>query len=211
MTRQEAVRPFKMLSANWPFIKFDEDVTFELWFAPMESYPVEEVTEGIRRAITEINHTPVVAEVLSYVRTVRDRNRQRMEEAEFNRKKVAGSVNCRKCNDFGFVTIIYPTGYETVRPCSCQKAELSFGRAFMQKVAEGEPMPEWKQDMLFGRNEIPSQYKLVRVSKIAVETGELFKGMDRKMHQRVKWAYGRYVPREGREEIFLQYQKVRQG
>lgn len=209
MTREEAARPFMMLSANWPFLKMNEEITFEMWFAPLQDYPVEEVTEGIRRAISEINHTPVVAEVLSYVRNVRDRNRQRMEEVEFNRQRLTGSVNCRKCNDYGFVTIVYPTGYEAVRPCSCQKAELAFGRSFMQKVAEGEPLPEWKQEMLFGRDEIPSQYKLVRVSKTTAETGETFKGMDREMHNRVIWVYGPYIPRQGRDEIILQYQKVR--
>lgn len=204
MTRDEATRPFMMLSANWNFLRFEDDVTFELWFSQLEAYPVEEVMQGIRNAISEIDHTPVVAEVLAYVRNVREFNRRKRAEEEA-RKRVSESVSCRICNDYGFINVIYPTGYETVMPCRCESARREFGSDVLG--AEPQQMPAWKEEMLFGRNEIPSRYKPVRVSKAYVPSGETYSDKDGKEHQRMKIAYVNYFPRGGREEVFWQYQK----
>lgn len=34
---------------------------------------------------------------------------------------------CKKCNDRGYVTIVYPMKYTTVKPCDCEKAHERFG------------------------------------------------------------------------------------
>ena len=206
MTRDEATRPFMMLSANWNFLRFEDDVTFELWFSQLEPYPIEEVTQGIRNAISEIDHTPVVAEVLSYVRNVREGNRRKRAEEEA-RRRASESVSCRTCNDYGWVNIIYPTGYETVIPCNCSKARKEFGSEIMD--AEPVEMPKWREEMLFGVNEIPSQYKLIRVSRQIVQSGETYTDRDGKVCQRRKVAYVNYFPTGRKEEVFWMYQKRR--
>ena len=205
MTREEAVRPFKSLSANWNFLDFTNEATFENWFIALEPYMIEEVMQGVRNAIANVTHTPTVAEVLVYVRDVHEGTRRAAAEAERNRAPAEACL-CRKCNDFGFINVIYPNGDEAVRPCSCEKASRMFGQKVLSMLKE--PMPKWKQGKLFGANEIPSQYKLVRVSRIAVETNDEFRGIDNKMHKRSTWVYGKYIPKAGREEIFMQYQKV---
>lgn len=208
MTREESTRPFLMMRANWSFLDFDDSITADLWFDRLEAYPVEEVVEGVKRAISEIDHTPVVAEVLSYVDSVRSRNRQIKADEERMRQE-SDRVSCWDCHDYGFITVIYPTGYEAVKPCNCQKADQVFGKNAMQKASTGEQMPEWKKDMLFGPNEIPSQYELVRVSRQPVPTGETFKGQDGEIHKRMKWGYVPYFPKGDKEEVIMQYQKKR--
>ena len=206
MTREQAIRPFKMLSANWPFLRFEEDITFDMWFGILEPYPVEEVSEGIRHAIADMDHTPVVAEILTYVRNVREGNRRKEAEAEAQRQE-SEAVQCRKCNDFGFVNIIYPKWYEAVRPCSCEKARKTFGEAVLKETTS--ELPDWKVEMLFGVNEIPRQYKLVRVSRRPVPTGETYKDKDGNTLPRMKYGFVPYQPKrgKGKEEIFWQYQK----
>ena len=204
MTRDEAMRPFAMLSANWNFLNFNEETTFELWFSILEPYMAAEVIQGVKNAVADLDHTPVVAEVLSYVRDVREgkRRQKAMEEAQ---RQESAAVQCKSCNDFGFVNIIYPKGYEYARPCTCEKAHKIFGPSVFDTVEP--PMPEWKQEMLFGANEIPSQYKLVRVSRIVVPCSETDEnGRIRKWK---RFDFGPYHPRtvSGKEEIFYQWQK----
>ena len=207
MTTEECKRSFAMLHANWPFLDFSDETTALIWFEAFRPYMEPEVRQGISDAIANITgrSAPTVAEVLVFVRDVHEGTRRAAAEAERNRAPEA-ACSCRKCNDFGFINVIYPNGDEAVRPCSCEKASRMFGQKVLSMLKE--PMPKWKQDKLFGANEIPSQYKLVRVSRIAVETNDEFRGIDNKMHKRSTWVYGKYIPKAGREEIFMQYQKV---
>lgn len=197
MTREEAVRPFKMLSANWSFLDFTSDTTFEIWFDALEPYHEAEVRQGVKDAIANITKTPTVADVLEFVRAVRDGSRRAAAEADWNRPETA-AVGCWDCNDFGFVNIIYPTGYETIRRCNCRKADEVFGAR-----PEQEGDPKWREEMLFGKNEIPSQYKLIRVRRIQVSTGEKWQGNDC-----MKWGYVPYTPfSQEKEEVYFMYQK----
>lgn len=207
MTTEECKRPFAMLHANWQFLDFSDETTALIWYEAFRPYMEPEVRQGISDAIANITgrSAPTVAEVLVYVRDVHEGTRRAAAEAERNRAPEA-ACSCRKCNDFGFINVIYPNGDEAVRPCCCEKASRMFGQKVLSMLKE--PMPKWKQDKLFGQNEIPSQYKLVRVSRIAVETNDEFRGIDNKMHKRSTWVYGKYIPKAGREEIFMQYQKV---
>ena len=204
MTREEAVRPLAMLKANWPFLDFSDQVTAELWMAAFEPYMEAEVRQGITEAIANISRTPTVADILEYVRAVHDGTRRAEAEAIRNRDD-SETVNCWNCNDYGFVTIIYPNGDQAVRPCNCQTVDRIFGKQTLQDMRK--PMPKWKQAALFGENEIPSQYELVRVSRVPIPTGETYK--DAKGHelQRKRFGFVPYFPRGGREEIFMQYQK----
>lgn len=206
MTRDEAMRPFAMLSANWNFLNFNEETTFELWFSILEPYMAAEVVQGVKNAVADLDHTPVVAEILTYVRNVREGNRRKEAEAEAQRQE-SEAVQCRKCNDYGFVNIIYPKGYEAVRPCSCEKARKTFGEAILKETASD--LPDWKVEMLFGVNEIPSRFRLVRVSRRPVPTGETYKDKDGNTLPRMKYGFVPYQPKrgKGKEEIFWQYQK----
>lgn len=75
--------------------------------------------------------------------------------------------SCRKCNDHGYVTIIFPKGYEAIRPCDCASAHKRFGEnTFTEMNSRDEKT--WWGDMAwyFGgkdrqeTEEIMSQYKL---------------------------------------------------
>lgn len=204
MTRDEAIRPFSMLHANWPFLDFTNPTVAEIWMNALAPYSEPEVRQGITDAIAHITKTPTVAEVLEFVRAVHDGTRRAEAEARRNRYD-EDQPACRECNDHGFINIIFPTGYEAVRPCRCQAATRQFGQDAMKYATEQNP--KWRIAALFGENEIPSQYKLVRVSRINVPTGETY--TDRQGHtmQRLAPGYGPFFPRNGKEEVFMQYQK----
>ena len=206
MTKDEAMRPFSMMSANWPFMNFSDEITFELWFGSLEHYLLGEVVQGVKDAIDNIQHTPNVAEVREYVEAVRNGNRNRDREAEILRDK-SDAVACWECNDHGFINIIFPDGTEAVRACNCQAANRIFGKKVLEDMKQ--PLPRWKEEKLFGTNEIPSQYKLVRVSRKAIPSGRTYKDKEGKTHQQMVFGYVPYFPRGGKEEVFMQYQKVR--
>ena len=201
MTREECTRPFAMLKANWPFLDFSEEVTAGIWFEAFRPYMEPEVRQGISDAIANLTKTPTVADVLEYVRNVHDGFRRLEDEQEAASAK-PDEVRCELCNDYGWQTIIYPTGYETVRPCSCAAARKAFGEKELKRE-----FPAWWGDMMFGPNEIPSQYELVRVSRMPVPTGEKYIDSKGRECDRKTWGWVPYFPRQGREEIFLQYQK----
>lgn len=210
MTIDECTRPFAMLHANWPFLDFSDEITAGIWFEAFKSYSEPEVRQGISDAIANITGrtAPVVADILEYVKGVHDGFRRL--EAEENAKKVYSSaVSCQKCNDHGFVTIIYPTGYETSRSCDCAAATKIYGEKTLRR--QEDAAPAWRDAMMFGENEIPSQYQLVRVIRVPVPTGEYYKNDKGEMMPRLRWGYGPYQVRGGseKEEIFMQYQKRR--
>lgn len=206
MTQEECIRPFAMLHANWPFLDFSNEATAGIWFAAFRPYQEPEVRQGIQDAIANIQKTqPTVADILEFVKAVHEGTRRRAAEQAEQRQETE-TVSCWDCNDYGFINIIYPTGYEAVRPCNCSRADRAFGEKIMAKAKDPEPLPEWKQEMLFGKNEIPSQYKLVRVSRMVIE--KTFEDARGNKVQRPVWGYVPYF-NSGRpkQEIFMQYQK----
>lgn len=207
MTQEECVRPFAMLHANWPFLEFQDATTAGVWYAAFKPYHEAEVRQGIQDAIGNVQKTqPQVADILEFIKAVHEGNRRRAAEQE--QQRTATAVSCWECNDFGFINIVYPTGYEAVRPCNCANADRAFGENIMAKAKNPEPMPEWKIEKLFGKNEIPSQYKLVRVDRQLVPAGEKVK--DQKTGAIVDRMIFGFVPffNDGRRrEVWMQYQK----
>ena len=207
MTQEESVRPFAMLHANWPFLDFSDTTTAGIWYAALKPYHEAEVRQGIQDAIANIQKTqPVVADILDFVKAVHEGTRRR--QAEQNQQRTAAAVSCWNCNDYGFINIVYPNGDEAVRPCNCSKAEQAFGKNFMEKTKNPEPLPAWKTERLFGKNEIPSQYKLVRVTRRPVPTGEKIKDPETgAMMDRYIFGFVPYFNDGGRREVWMQYQK----
>ena len=209
MTPEESIRPFAMLHANWPFLDFGDETTAGIWYEALKQYQEPEVRQGITDAIANLQKTPTVAEVLEFVRAVHNGTRAAAAEEARNRQPDE-TVACFDCNDHGWVTIIFPTGYTAVRPCNCQAAERAFGKSILDRARKGEPLPKWKEEMLFGQNEIPGQYELVRVSRQLVPTGERYKTPDGVTAERMAYGWVPYFPSgRPREEIFMQYQKKR--
>ena len=165
MTREEAARPFAMMKANWPFLDFSQETTFEVWYAALSRYVIEEVLQGVQDAIEGLKHTPTVADVLDYVKDVREGRRR--AEQEFNRQLYyKTTVACKNCNDKGYVTIFYPNGYEYIEACDCKAGHARFGQKFFDM--QNRPGDPKEIQMLFEgtREDDPVQlmkkYKKVR-------------------------------------------------
>lgn len=203
MTKDEALRPFSMLSANWDFLKFDDETTFDLWFGALRGYDVIEVEQGIRDAVKHLpGKTPVVSDILEYVEDVRRGRRRAAEERDLH-KIISNSVKCRDCNDHGYVTIIYPTEYEAVRPCRCEAGKNIWGD-MAYEISE-RAMQDWKVKMLFGEKR-PEAFKLIRVSKRHVPTGNKYRTKSGQELDVVKVAYVPYqASGRPKEEVYLMY------
>lgn len=165
MTREEAARPFAMLKANWPFLDFSQEETFEVWYAALSRYVIEEVLQGVQDAIEGLKHTPTVADVLDYVKNVREGRRR--AEHEFNRQLFyEDTVKCAKCNDHGYVTIIFPNGDQGMRACDCEAGHARYGK-HVYEYQESPAPPSvtlrlfnggWKEDV----KKVVAKYKLVK-------------------------------------------------
>lgn len=204
MTREESAKPFAMLQANWNFLNMKDEVTVGIWFEALKQYDEAEVRQGVLDSIENINHTPVVAEVLEYVKAVHEGTRRRQAEQEDARRAFAEAVKCKACNDHGFINIIYPSGHEAIRPCTCQEGRRRYGDNVYALVNSG--MPKWRSDMLFGSGLTESDFKLVRVSPRRVPTGEKYRSSNGNMMDVLKLVYVPYQP-SGRknEEVYGQY------
>lgn len=170
MTRQEAIPTLAMIADNWTFLKTLREVessSFEIYYTALAQYPVEEVQQGIRDAIRELKKTPVVADLVEYVENVRRRDRRRAEDVNAQ-QAWTNAVRCTECNDHGYVTIVYPSGDEALRPCTCEAGRTRFGK----KVFEGlDRLPKWKSDLYF-EGKRPEEHKLIRVTRRIVKTGK---------------------------------------
>lgn len=195
-----------MLSANWDFLKFDDETTFDLWFSALRDYDVIEVEQGIRDAVKHLpGKTPVVSEILEYVEAVRRGRRRAAEERAQSdlHSYLSNSVRCRECNDHGYVNVIYPTEYEAVRPCQCEA-----GKKLWSKTAyelNERAMGDWRVKMLFG-DKRPEAFKLIRVSKRYVPTGQKYRGKSGQELDVLKIAYVPYqASGRPKEEVHLMY------
>ena len=171
MTREEAVVPLNLLAANWSFLDFTNPAVFEVWFSALEKFPVEEVRQGIKNAISELKSTPNVAQVLEYVNNVRARRRE--EDREYNvHLLLKDAVSCTKCNDFGYISIVYPNKADSVVACDCEAGHRFMGAKYWrtreQLDRENAKRPPETILMLFNGNrdeaadEVMKRYQLVK-------------------------------------------------
>ena len=79
---------------------------------------------------------------------------------------------CRKCNDHGYWTIIYQTGYDTIRPCDCTAAYERWGESTFEEMNNRPENLYWDDmRMYFGGNtkaetqEIMRKYRLVTMEQ----------------------------------------------
>ena len=197
MTRQEAVSTLAMIADNWTFLKAlkeAESNSFEIFYTALQSYPVEEVQQGIRNAIRELKSTPVVADIITYVEDVR-RGKLRATDDVNVRQAFNDAVRCPACNDHGYVNIVYPSGDQAIRVCDCAGGHLRFGDDAYKLV--NRDLPEWKRKMYFGDKD-PNDFKVIRGSRIFVETEkgkrEMFVAY-RPTNRPKEECYGIYVPK----------------
>lgn len=77
--------------------------------------------------------------------------------------------SCRKCNDHGYWTIVYPKGYDTIRPCDCAAGKKRWGADTYAEMDSRDEKTWWDDmRMFFGGNnrqeteQIMAQYQLVQ-------------------------------------------------
>lgn len=165
MTEQELIDIEEILQANFQFLDFSNDVLHDLWFDSLKKYDVIEVKAGVKAYIENESKTPTMNDILEYIRPIRKKN---IEEHEHNLQVLwANSVRCPDCNDNGYVIILYPSGYEKLKPCDCEVGHHMFGEKYW-KDREGYEMPRWEKAMLFKTDEKNvdremQRYKLVTI------------------------------------------------
>lgn len=142
MNRTEAAEQFQRMQANWNFLNFADQTTFDIWFVALSKYDVGEVRVGINRAMQELKTTPTVADIVEYINAIwSDRKRQR--EADARRMADAmrpGAIQCQECHDLGYQLVVYPGDYEYYRPCPkrCNAAVEAYGKHVWDKMDSGK-------------------------------------------------------------------------
>ena len=116
----------QMLQANYQFLDFSNPMTHFVWFDALKDYDVIEVRMAVKDYIKKESKTPTVADMVEFILPLRER---KQAEREHNRRLVeTDKIECKNCNDVGFIRVFYPTGVEAVRPCDCEAGHRSFGK-----------------------------------------------------------------------------------
>ena len=127
---------------------FDNPALHELWYESLKRFDVIEVKDGVRQYMEYERTTPTLADLLQYIRPIREK---RVEEYEHNvNLLLKDSVKCKACKDRGYILVRYPTGYEAVKPCDCDAGHLRFGKRYWDNVRQ-----DWTNDEVqayFGGN-----------------------------------------------------------
>ena len=165
MTEVEMLKIEDMLQANYQFLDFSNSVLHETWFEMLQRFDFVEVREGVKSYMAAESKTPTVHDLLEHIRPIREKN---IENHEHNvRVMFQNAVRCTDCNDYGYVQIIYPSGYEAIRPCDCQAGHQRFGKHVFEKMGN-EDMPVRQKMMLFGiksEKEFPEEIRKYRIVK----------------------------------------------
>lgn len=129
----------QMLQANYQFLDFTNTALHELWYDSLKRFDVIEVKDGVRQYMEIRRETPTLADLISFIRPVREK---RIEEHDFNvQLLLKDAVKCKACKDRGYIMIKYPTGYEAVKPCDCDAGHLRFGQKYFDNVRD-----KWTND-----------------------------------------------------------------
>lgn len=134
MTEIEFSQVEDMLQANYQFLDFTNSALHELWYDSLKRFDVIEVKDGVRKYMEFERTTPTLADLLQYIRPIREK---RVEEYEHNvNLLLKDAVKCKACKDRGYILIRYPTGYEAVKPCDCDAGHLRFGKRYWDNVRD---------------------------------------------------------------------------
>ena len=140
MTEQEFVSIEEILQVNYTFLDFSNDTLHDLWFDMLKNYDYLEVKGGVKNYIREQTKTPTVADIVEYIRPIRQKN---LEDRDHNLAVLwANAVSCRDCNDNGYVIVEYPAGYEKTRPCDCAAGHHRFGEKYWKDKESYPGLPD---------------------------------------------------------------------
>lgn len=147
MNAKEMQEVFKELMAVYRFMDFSNEATSELWFDALKGYELGEVKAAIRTWTRFSSAEPTIHDILEATRNVRI-TRSDITQNYVDWRSVA-SVRCPKCNDHGYIEVVYPNDYTEMRVCNCETARQRYGFAFTdefarkcEKIAEREEHPD---------------------------------------------------------------------
>ena len=133
MAKVEAI-----LQSNYQFLDFSSEEGHEIFYQMLKQYTNEDVMEGVRQYIRAESKTPTIADLIEYIQPFSDK---RLAEARHNLAILnANKVNCKECNDRGYVWVIYPN-YECCRPCGCEAGMARFGEMAF-KTGKADPVQD---------------------------------------------------------------------
>lgn len=131
MSRDEMTQIADMITGIFRFLDFSNPATFELWFEILKGYDVGEVRAAVTNYARFSKTEPTPADILDAVRNVRTAARR--VTPDYVDWRSVKSVRCRECNDKGYVMVVYPTGYEELRPCNCAAGHERFPYLFSEE------------------------------------------------------------------------------
>lgn len=146
----------EMLSGAYRFLDFSNEATFGIWYETLKNYEAGEVRQAVKNWAAYSAHEPTPADILDATKNVRTARRENaMDYVDWRSVK---TVQCRECNDHGYVTVVYPTGYEELRPCGCAAGHRNFPWLFSEeferkaKWITSHEDPEQTAKYLYGMN-----------------------------------------------------------
>lgn len=151
MLREEAQEVFKDLMAAYKWMDLTPAGTNDLWYDSLKQFDFAEVRAAARNWIRFSSTEPTIKDMIDAVHNVRTTNRN--VTPDYVDWRSIESVRCRNCNDHGFLTVVYPTGYEEMRVCDCQAGHDRFPWLFTE---EFEKKFKWLHDT--EDHEAASQY-----------------------------------------------------
>ena len=125
MTEIEFSQVEDMLQANYQFLDFTNAALHELWYESLKRFDVIEVKDGVRQYMEYERNTPTLADLLQYIRPIREK---RVEEYEHNvNLLLKDSVKCKACKDRGYILVRFlqdtrPSNRVTVMQVICALA-----------------------------------------------------------------------------------------
>lgn len=125
-SREDFARITKMLRANYSFMEWDK-YALDVWYVGLQNFDLPDLEQGVRNYIAFSAKQPTVADIIEAAKAVRDH-----KEPKFDWSK-SRTVRCPLCQDEGCISIIYPTGKEAVRLCSCEAGQKKFGKHWVEE------------------------------------------------------------------------------
>lgn len=174
MNAKEMQEIFKELMALYRFMDFSNESASELWFDALKGYELAEVKQAVRNWSRFSQTEPTIKDMIDAVKNVRI-SRSDVTQGYVDYRSLK-TVRCPRCNDHGYIEVVYPNDYTEMRVCNCETARQRFGFAFTDEFAR-------KRDAFVEREENPD----VRWNSIKYAFGIVIKDAKDDEAQKAVW------------------------
>lgn len=147
MTPEQCSELMGRLHANWTYMNFTDEKTFELWYSMLRPYRFSTMSLSVNEWIRNQQNAPTVADIINGYNAIASGLIQK-KERQFKDRIERGELKCDKCKGKGFIKYIFPTKIDSIKFCDCEVGRRMVPSGYEYKFPE--PYDDITSEIYYG-------------------------------------------------------------